>query len=60
VIGDVGYNLQEWNYVTLLLVLFGWMSLVYRIYAEERVISQHPGWQTYVARVGYRIFPGLW
>ncbi|HEY7000121.1 MAG TPA: isoprenylcysteine carboxylmethyltransferase family protein [Candidatus Udaeobacter sp.] len=60
VIGDIGYNLQEWNYVTLLLVLFGWMSLVYRIYAEERVISQHPGWQAYVARVGYRVFPGVW
>lgn len=60
VIADIGYNLQEWNSVTLLLVLIGWASLVYRIYAEERVISQDPGWPAYLAQVRYRLFPGLW
>jgi protein-S-isoprenylcysteine O-methyltransferase Ste14 len=60
VLADIGYNLQEWNFVTLLLVLVGWVSLVYRIYAEERVISQHAEWQAYVALVRYRLFPGLW
>jgi protein-S-isoprenylcysteine O-methyltransferase Ste14 len=60
VLADIGYNLQEWNSVTLLLVLVGWMSLVYRIYAEERVLSQHPEWSAYVALVRYRLFPGLW
>jgi protein-S-isoprenylcysteine O-methyltransferase Ste14 len=60
VIGDIGYNLQEWNFVTLLLVLVGWVSLVYRIHAEERVLSQHREWPAYVARVRYRLFPGLW
>jgi protein-S-isoprenylcysteine O-methyltransferase Ste14 len=59
-IGDIGYNLQEWNFVTLVLVLMGWASLVYRIRAEERVLSQHGEWAAYVARVRYRIFPGLW
>lgn len=60
VIADIGYNLQEWNFVTLLLVLLGWASLVYRIYAEERVISQHAEWPAYVVLVRYRLFPGLW
>jgi len=60
VIADIGYNLQEWSFVTLLLVSFGWASLVYRIYAEERVLSQHAEWPAYVALVRYRLFPGLW
>jgi protein-S-isoprenylcysteine O-methyltransferase Ste14 len=60
VLGDIGYNLEEWNFVTLLLVLIGWTSLAYRIYAEERVISQDPGWQDYLTHVRYRLLPGLW
>jgi protein-S-isoprenylcysteine O-methyltransferase Ste14 len=60
VIGDIGYNLQEWNSVTLLLVLAGWMSLVYRIRSEERLLSQHAEWSGYVHRVRYRLFPGIW
>jgi protein-S-isoprenylcysteine O-methyltransferase Ste14 len=60
ILGDIGYNLQEWNFVTLLLVLIGWMSLVYRIYAEERVLSQHAEWPTYIVLARYRLFPGIW
>jgi len=60
VIADIGYNLQEWNPVTLLLVLVGWMSLLYRLYAEERLLSQHAEWPAYVALVRYRLLPGLW
>jgi protein-S-isoprenylcysteine O-methyltransferase Ste14 len=60
ILADIGYNLQEWNSVTLLLVLVGWASLVYRIQAEERVLSQHAEWPAYVALVRYRLFPGLW
>lgn len=60
VVGDIGYNLQEWNCVTLLLVLVGWASLVYRIRAEERVLSEHVDWPGYTAMVRYRLFPGLW
>jgi len=60
IIGDIGYNLQEWNFVTLLLVLVGWGSLVYRINAEERILSQHAEWKTYVASVRYRVVPGIW
>jgi protein-S-isoprenylcysteine O-methyltransferase Ste14 len=59
-LADIGYNLQEWNSVTLFLVLVGWASLVYRIYAEERVISQHADWAAYITRVRYRVLPGLW
>ena len=60
VIADIGYNLEEWNSITLLLVLTGWASLIYRIQAEERVISQHAEWPAYVGLVRYRLFPGIW
>jgi protein-S-isoprenylcysteine O-methyltransferase Ste14 len=60
VIADIGYNLQEWNSVTIGLVLLGWASLVYRIKAEERVLSQHGGWRGYAASVRSRLLPGLW
>ena len=60
IVADIGYNLEEWNFVTLLLVLVGWAALVYRIYAEERILSQHNGWPGYAASVRYRLFPGLW
>jgi protein-S-isoprenylcysteine O-methyltransferase Ste14 len=60
ILADIGYNLEEWSLVTLLLVLVGWAALVYRIYAEERVLSQHSGWQSYAASVRSRLFPGLW
>jgi len=60
IVADIGYNLQEWNFVTLLLVLVGWMSLVSRIHAEERMLSQHVQWPDYVALVRYRLFPGIW
>jgi len=60
VISDIGYNLQEWNFVTLLLVLVGWMSLVYRIRAEERMLSRHFEWPAYVTLVRYRLLPGIW
>src|SRR5438876_9743841 len=47
ILADIGYNLQEWNFVTLLLVLDGWGALVYRIHAVERLFSQHRGWPGY-------------
>jgi protein-S-isoprenylcysteine O-methyltransferase Ste14 len=60
VIGDIGYNLQEWNFGTVTLVMAGWVSLLYRIHAEERILSQDPRWPTYAASVRYRLLPGLW
>jgi len=60
VLADIGYNLQEWNFITALLVMVGWASLLYRIRAEERVLSQDSGWSTYVASVRYRLLPGIW
>ncbi|HTY80526.1 MAG TPA: methyltransferase [Candidatus Bathyarchaeia archaeon] len=60
VLGDIGYNLYEWNPGTVLLVIAGWASSIYRIHAEERVLSQDAGWQGYVASVRYRLLPGLW
>ena len=60
VLADIGYNLQEWNAGTAMLVLAGWTSLLYRIHAEERIIARHAGWPDYAARVRYRLIPGLW
>ena len=59
-LADIGYNLQEWNFGTALLVMAGWASLFYRIRAEERILSQDAGWSPYVALVRHRLFPGLW
>ena len=60
VLADIGYNLQEWNFGTAQMVIAGWLSLLYRIRAEERVLSHDAGWSAYVALVRYRLLPGLW
>jgi protein-S-isoprenylcysteine O-methyltransferase Ste14 len=60
VIAAIGFNLQVWNLATLLLVLLGWTSMTYRIVAEERVLSRHPGWRAYIALVRYRLVHGVW
>jgi protein-S-isoprenylcysteine O-methyltransferase Ste14 len=59
-IGDIGYQLQEWNVGTVLIVVAGWASLVCRIYAEERMLSLDADWHAYVRSVPYRVVPGLW
>ena len=59
-LADIGYNLQEWNPATLLLVAAGWTSMIYRIIAEERVLSRVAHWSTYANRVRYRLLPGIW
>ena len=60
VLADIGYNLQEWNFGTALMVIAGWLSLLYRIHAEERVLSQDARWSAYAALVRRRLFPGIW
>ena len=60
VIAAIGFNLQVWNLATLLLVLLGWAAMVYRIIAEERVLSQDPSWSAYVASVRYRLLVSVW
>jgi protein-S-isoprenylcysteine O-methyltransferase Ste14 len=59
-IADIGYLLQEWNIGTVLIAAAGWASLVYRIHAEERMLSLHAGWAAYAGRARYRFVPGLW
>jgi len=59
-ISDIGYNLDEWNLGTGLIVLVGWASLIWRILAEERVLSQSDEWAAYVAATRYRLVPGIW
>ena len=60
VIAAIGFNLQVWNLATLLLVLLGWASMVYRILSEERVLSRDGSWPAYAALVRYRLVPGVW
>jgi protein-S-isoprenylcysteine O-methyltransferase Ste14 len=60
VLADIGYNLQEWNFGTALMVIAGWLSLLYRIHAEELVLSHDTGWSAYAALVRHRLFPGIW
>ena len=60
VLADIGYNLKEWNAGTVLLVLVGWAALVYRIHAEERVLSRDVRWLGYQDQVRFRLIPGLW
>ena len=59
-LADIGYNLTEGAPGTVLVMLVGWASLVYRIQAEERVLSQDAGWTDYRAAVRYRLIPRLW
>jgi len=60
VLSDIGYNLEEWNGGTVLMVVAGWVALFYRLMAEERILARDPGWPAYTARVRYRLLPGLW
>jgi len=60
IVSDVGYNLQEWNWGTALIVIVGWASLIYRIHAEEKMLSHDAGWSRYAASVRYRLLPGIW
>ena len=60
VISDIGYNLEEWSIASVVLVAIGWTSLLYRIRAEERLLSQDAVWPSYAAAVRYRLLPGIW
>jgi protein-S-isoprenylcysteine O-methyltransferase Ste14 len=60
VIAGIGFNLQASNSATLLLLFLGWASMIYRIVAEERILSLDPGWRAYIGWVRYRLVPGLW
>jgi len=60
VLSDIGYNVQEWNVGSLLLTVAGWVSLVYRIDAEERVLAGDDRWRGYASAVRYRLVPRLW
>lgn len=60
VIADIGYNLQEWNAGTAVMVMAGWASLLYRIRAEERILSLDPRWSAYADSIRFRLLPGIW
>ena len=36
------------------------VSVLYRIHAEERILSQDARWSAYAASVRHRLLPGLW
>jgi protein-S-isoprenylcysteine O-methyltransferase Ste14 len=60
VLADIGYNLGEWDAGTVLLVLAGWASLIYRIDREERILAHDGRWADYARSVRYRMLPGIW
>jgi protein-S-isoprenylcysteine O-methyltransferase Ste14 len=60
VLSDIGYNLQEWNSGTVAMVSLGWLSILYRIRAEELVLARDPGWPAYTGLVRSRLIPGVW
>jgi len=49
-------QLQEWNFWDCA-VSAGWASLLYRIHAEERILSHDAGWSAYAALVRHRLLP---
>jgi protein-S-isoprenylcysteine O-methyltransferase Ste14 len=59
-LSDIGYCLQECNLGTAALVMMGWVSMVYRIESEERIMAHHPDWPAYTHVVRYRLLPGIW
>ena len=59
-IADIGYNLQQSSLNSLMLVIVAWACMVYRVLAEEQVLSGDSKWPTYVRLVTYRLVPGLW
>ena len=59
VLSDIGYNLQESNIGTAVVVITGWIAMLYRIESEERVMAHHPAWAQYTDAVRYRLLPGL-
>ena len=60
VVADIGYNLTEWARGSVLVMLLGWASLVYRIQAEERILSQDGAWADYRTSVRCRLIPRIW
>jgi protein-S-isoprenylcysteine O-methyltransferase Ste14 len=60
VLGDIGYNLQESNSATVLMMIIGWTSLLYRIGAEERIMRGNAHWPSYAQVTRYRLIPGFW
>ena len=57
---DIGYDLQQCNSLTLVLLLLAWSAMIYRIFAEERVLSLDPKWPIYTRLVRHRLIPGIW
>ena len=53
-------TLEEWSAGSLLLVMAGLASLLYRIHAEERILSRHAQWPACAAAVRSRLIPGVW
>jgi protein-S-isoprenylcysteine O-methyltransferase Ste14 len=58
-LGHLGFlvvNLSGWN---LLVYAVCYSLQVPRLLAEERLLSQDPGYRAYQATVRYRLLPGL-
>lgn len=56
---NVGFLLAFPSWWNLAIYLTDWTLQVSRILAEERVLTDDPDYRRYMARVPYRLFPGV-
>jgi protein-S-isoprenylcysteine O-methyltransferase Ste14 len=57
---QTGYLLQSLALRNALVLLFGSLCNVGRVFAEERILGNHPQYATYRQRVRWRMIPGVW
>lgn len=55
----IGFVLSSPSLWNLVLYACTWVCLLYRIFAEEKILRQSPAYQDYAQRVRYRLVPGV-
>lgn len=58
-ITHIGFLLVAPTLWNLVVYAAAWTLLIARIFAEERVLGANPAYQAYMARVRYRLVPGV-
>lgn len=57
---DTGYLIAYQSALLLLVMLVGWLSLIYRINAEESVLRKCQAYNEYCRQTHYRLIPGIY
>jgi protein-S-isoprenylcysteine O-methyltransferase Ste14 len=55
----IGVLLLMFSPANLLIYIVGWCAQILRIHAEERLLSDDPGYRAYCEKVRWRLIPGL-